>query len=118
MLEQSGLTKILLFFSGRSCLGHSTGSRQPFFVISLIRRLLKQALVLVFVMVGVYYYVEGEATAFWAGQSDTLQEAMAEVGHDAGDRGLEFLKEVADGDLAQRAGALKQELQVRGPHRC
>ena len=64
------------------------------------------------VMVGVYYYVQGEATAFWVGQSDTLQEAVAEVGHDAVERGLEFLEEVADGDLAQRAGELKRELQA------
>ena len=114
MVEQSGLTKILLFLQVEPVWVIVLVAVSLFFVISRIRKLLKLAFVLVLVMVGVYYYIEGEATAFWAGQSETLQEAVAEVGHDAVERGLQLLEEVADGDLAQSAGELKQELQAEG----
>jgi len=114
MIEQSSLTNTLLFLQVEPIWVIVLVAVSLFFVISLIRKLLKLAFVLVLVMVGVYYYIEGEATAFWAGQSETLQEAVAEVGHDAVERGLELLEEVADGDLAQRAGELKQELQAEG----
>jgi len=114
MVEQSGLTKILLFLQVEPVWVIVLVAVSLFFVISLIRKLLKLAFVLVLFMVGVYYYIEGEATAFWAGQSGSLQEAVAEVGHDAVERGLELLEEVGDGDLAQRAGELKRELQAEG----
>ena len=114
MVEQSGLTKILLFLQVEPVWVIVLVAVSLFFVISLIRKLLKLAFVLVLVMVGVFYYIEGEATAFWAGQNDTLREAVAEVGHDAVERGLELLEKVADGDLAQRAGELKRELQTEG----
>ena len=114
MIEQSSLTNTLLFLQVEPIWVIVLVAVSLFFVISLIRKLLKLAFVLVLVMVGVYYYIEGEATAFWAGQSETLQEAVAEVGHDAVERGLQLLEEVADGDLAQSAGELKQELQAEG----
>ena len=79
MIEQSGLTKILLFLQVEPVWVIVLVAVSLFFVISLIRKLLKLAFVLMLVMVGVYYYVQGEATAFWVGQSDTLQEAVAEV---------------------------------------
>ena len=114
MIEQSSLTNTLLFLQVEPIWVIVLVAVSLFFVISLIRKLLKLAFVLVLVMVGVYYYIEGEATAFWAGQSETLQEAVAEAGHGAVERGLELLEEVADGDLAQSAGELKQELQAEG----
>ena len=114
MIEQSSLTKTLLFLQVEPIWVIVPVAVSLFFVISLIRKLLKLAFVLVLVMVGVYYYIEGEATVFWAGQSETLQEAVAEAGHGAVERGLELLEEVADGDLAQSAGELKQELQAEG----
>ena len=114
MVEQSGITKILLFLQVEPVWLIVLVAVSLFFVISLIRKLLKLAFVLVLVMVGGFYYIEGEATAFWAGQNDTLREAVAEVGHDAVERGLELLEKVADGDLAQRAGELKRELQTEG----
>ena len=114
MIEQSSLTKTLLFLQVEPIWVIVLVAVSLFFVISLIRKLLKLAFVLVLVMVGVYYYIEGEATVFWAGQSETLQEAVAEAGHGAVERGLELLEEVADGDLAQSAGELKQDLQAEG----
>ena len=114
MIEQSGLTKILLFLQVEPVWVIVLVAVSLFFVISLIRKLLKLAFVLVLFMVGVYYYIDREATAFWAGQSETLQEAVVEAGHGAVERGLELLEEVADGDLAQSAGELKQELQAEG----
>ena len=114
MIEQSSLTKTFLFLQVEPIWVIVLVAVSLFFVISLIRKLLKLAFVLVLVMVGVYFYIEGEATVFWAGQSETLQEAVAEAGHGAVERGLELLEEVADGDLAQSAGELKQELQAEG----
>ena len=114
MFEQSSLAKIFLFLQVEPVWIILLAAVSLFFVISLIRKLLKLAFVLVLALVGVYYYIDGEATAFWAGQQDTLQEAVAEAGHDAVERGLELLEEVADGDLVQRADELKQELQAEG----
>ena len=114
MPEQSVLTKIILLLQVEPVWIILLVVVGLLFVMSLIRKLLKIAFVLVLIMVGVYYYIDGEATAFWADQSPTWQEAVAEAGHEAVERGLELLEEVADGDLAQRAGELKQELQVEG----
>ena len=114
MPEQSVLTKILLFLQAEPVWIILLLVVGLFFVISLIRKLLKIAFVIVLIMVGVYYYIEGEARVFWADQNPAWKEAVAEAGHEAVERGLELLEEVADGDIAQRADALKQELQVEG----
>ena len=112
MPEQSVLTKIILLLQVEPVWIILLVVVGLLFFISLIRKLLKIAFVLVLIMVGVYHYIEGEATAFWTDQNLTWQEEVAEAGHKAVERGLELLEQVADVDLAQRAGELKQGLQV------
>ena len=114
MFEQSGLARILLFLQVEPVWIILLATVSLLFVISMIRKLLKLAFLLVVVLGGVYYYIDGEATAFWAGRQETLQQAIAEAGHDAVERGLALLEEVADGDLVQGADELKQELQAEG----
>jgi len=114
MFDEFGLGKIILFLQVEPGWVILMAGVSLLFVLSLIRKLLKMALVLMLVLVGIYYYVDKEATAFWSGQSETLKEAVTEAGHGAVERGLEILEEVIDKDLVQRADELKLELQEQG----
>ena len=114
MFDEFGLGKIILFLQVEPGWVILIAGVSLLFVISLIRKLLKMALVLMLVLVGIYYHLDKEATAFWSGQSETLEEAITEAGHGAVERGLEILEEVIDKDLVQRAHELKQELQEEG----
>ena len=114
MLESLFVQQVIVYLQVNPLIAALMGGLGILFLIGLIRKLVKMAIVTALILCAGSYYITQAAPAFWQGLPDQVASGIIGSGKEVLEHGKQVLEQVTEKGIEQAAEELKEELKKRG----